>query len=396
MNSKKNVQTKLSREKCTGCALCANICPTKAVKMELDYKFSSTCVVNNDKCVECNKCIINCPQITSVEFKNPLGCYATYPNENCYNKSFSSGGAATLISKKFIELYNGVVCGCTWDEELNIAKHIIVDDIKDLYKFYGSKYVQSNIEDVYSKINNYIISNKKILFIGVPCQVAAILKKFNSENLYTMDLICHGTPPEHYLSEYIKSLPSYKSIKKVKFRGENDFWFTANDVNDKIIYKEFKDNDPYFNAFLKGAIYRDNCYDCKYAQIKRVSDITVGDFWELNRGDISYEGNISLVLTNSEHGDKLLKSTSSEMVIIKRCVEEAIKGNKQLSAPMDKNDLYYNFTNLLNQENNFINAFKKTLVYKDAIKNKKKVKKMKMKYKLKLFLQKIYLIKGAD
>lgn len=396
MLSKINVQTELTDIGCTGCGLCTIICPTGAIKLSLNKKMATVREVESDKCIECNKCVKSCPQIIDSYLNEPKSCYATFPVLKQRKKIYSSGGAAFLISMKFMEKYNGVVCGCTWDRGKRCAKHIVITRKEELGELCGSKYVQSDILSVFEEIKCYVERKTNVLFIGTPCQVDAILKYCQSEYLYTADLICHGTPPQSYLDAYIKKLPNYESIRDVRFRGEHDFWFTAKNDDNVEIYRSYKDCDPYFHAFLKGTIYRENCYECKYAQIKRVADITLGDFWELDRRKLMYSGNISLILGNTLKGEELINEASNLMIIEKRNIEEAIKGNLQLQSPMEKTAEQREFSELLEEYSNFMRAFKKSSVYKEAIANKKRMARNMRKHKMKMFLQNTNIIRGDD
>lgn len=396
MLSKINVQTELTDNGCTGCGLCTMVCPTGAVKLSLNKKMATVREVDNNKCVSCNKCVKYCSQIIDYELNKPKTCYAAFPVLEQRKAIYSSGGAASLISMKFMEKYKGVVCGCTWDKEKRCAKHVVITKKEQLGELCGSKYVQSDILSIFEEIKQYVDCKTNVLFIGTPCQVDAILRYCKSEYLYTVDLICHGTPPTSYLEDYIKSLPNCDSIKDIRFRGEQDFWFTAKNSDNVEVYRAYKDCDPYFHAFLKGTIYRENCYECKYAQIKRVADITLGDFWELDRGALMYSGNISLILENTLKGEELINEASDLMIIQKRDIEEAIKGNLQLQSPMEKTAEQREFGELLEEYSNFMSAFKKSSVYKEAIANKKRMARNMKKHKMKIFLQSIRIMRDND
>lgn len=391
---KVNVQTKLNSNSCTGCGLCTVICPTGAIELSFDKRLSTVRTVDDNKCISCNKCVKSCPQIVYSELNEPVACYASFPILEQRSQKYSSGGAASLIAKRFIQKHKGVVCGCAWDGKNRCAKHVVITEIDQLEKLCGSKYVQSDISGIYEDIKCYIDCKTEVLFIGTPCQVDAVAKYCKSEYLYTIDLICHGTPPASYLSDYIKTLPNYKEIKDIRFRGEHDFWFTAKNDQNNEIYCEYKDCDPYFHAFLKGTIYRENCYNCRYAQLKRVADITLGDFWELERNALTYLGNVSLILTNTTKGQKVVDESADLMIMEQRKIEEAIKGNLQLSAPMKRTLEQLEFTKMVEVHGDFISAFKKNAVYKEAIRNKRLMSFNMKKHKLKMFLENIGIIRG--
>ena len=386
-----NVQTQLHEENCTGCGLCSLICPVNAISLKSNDIATPVCRVN-EYCIECGKCIKLCPQLNQTSFYSPIKCYAAYPQKQYSDKMFSSGGAATLLARKFLEKYNGVVCGCTWDYREKCAKHVIVSSINDLALLCGSKYVQSDIQNVFSDIKYHEKRHKNILFIGTPCQVNAVKNYCNSEYLYTIDLICHGTPPANYLTEYINSLSVRNKIYDLRFRGERDFYLSIKDQKNKEIYCQYKDCDPYFHAFLEGTIYRENCYTCKYATLRRCGDITLGDFWGLERQDISYTGNISIILGNTNKGEELIHNTQEYLVLDERTVDDAVKGNLQLVAPMPVTERRNEFICYFEKTGSFIKAFKKTKTYKEAIKTKRRMNLKAQKHNLKLLLEKFKVI----
>ena len=370
-----NVQTGLKQGNCTGCGLCVTVCPYNAVVLNLNEYGIPVRSVLGEKCINCGKCVKYCPQINPICKSEPVDCFAEYPNENNHSIKYSSGGAATLIARAFIQKMNGYVCGCIWDTNDRKAKHIIVNNENELYRFCGSKYVQSDVGNSFGEIKKLIEQKEYVLFIGTPCQVAAMRKYTDSPYLFTIDLICHGTPPASYLKEYIDLLPKSNQISSISFRGEYDFWLTLWDKNSNLIRKTYKDDDPYFNAFLKGTFYRENCYECQYAQLNRVGDVTLGDFWGLERSGIQYKGNISLILTNNDKGYRLVSLADDIMKTERRSLEEAVKGNLQLSAPMAVSDDCKRFYENMRKSNDFISAFKQTDAYSQARISHKKRKK---------------------
>lgn len=384
-----NVQQRLDLNNCTGCGLCSLICPTNAIMLRENIQKALVRWIDQSRCIGCGKCVAFCPQITSKKMNYPIHCYASYPTREIDCSNFSSGGVATLIAEAFIEKKHGVVCGCAWNPVHRRAEHRLAMTVEEVKSFQGSKYVQSDIAVVLPQIKKCISEHIPVLFIGTPCQVDTVKKYCGLQGLYTADLICHGTPPASYLKEYIESLPRYKEIKQVRFRGKRDFWFSAEDNNNKLIYCAYKDDDPYFHAFLEGVFYRENCYSCQYAQINRTGDLTLGDFWGLDRSNINYEGNISLILCNTKAGKNLLSIAQNKMNLLDRTIEEAIRGNLQLSAPMPITEAHMEFQRLLEAKRDFMTAFRMTSTYQEALQSSKKrtinMKKAKIKKIIKRF-----------
>ena len=276
----------------------------------------------------------------------------------------------------------GIVFGAEWQGmEVIIGK---AENWVEAQRFAGSKYVESDLVPAIDQIRDLLQKKTNILFIGLPCQVAAIKKLVNSDNLYTADLICHGTPPSDYLIEYIKSLGILKT-SDIRFRGRQDFVLTIYDEDQKCVYKAGQHADPYFKAFLDGTIYKDSCYSCPYACSSRVGDVTLGDFWGINRETMQNktDGKISLVLVNTEKGKDLVEQISNDAVLEKRTLDEAIKQNKQLSSPCSETKERVRFKKNV-EKGGFVYALNKTASAKE-IKNRN-VFFTKLKRKIKIIL----------
>lgn len=367
------------KNKCTGCFACYNACPKNAIKLiENDFGFIYP-TIDRKKCINCNLCKKVCPQLidTKIERAKPQKTYAVYSNDIEIREKSTSGGAATSISKSFIE-NNGVVYGASNlfnNEEFNFKK---IDNIKDLYKIQGSKYIHCYIKDSYKLIKKDLLSGNKVLFIGTPCQVAG-LKSFlisNYENLYTVDIICHGVPSQRMLFEDLKL---YKIEKKdfeiIRFRDKKGFnlsiYKNYEDLEDnKPIKSVYANLDYFYKNFLRGNIYRDNCYECKYANDKRVADVTLGDFWGLDNNSKAYDNEkmgISVFLCNTSKGKELFNLIKENITYDERKLEEAKKNNEQLNKPMKKNKQYVLFKKYYNQKG-FLYTMKKMNLLKDYLK----------------------------
>ncbi len=310
-------------EECTGCFACLNVCPGKAITVATDRLGKTIPKIDENLCVNCGLCKKVCPNVNDLQLKKPHMAIAAWSKREEDVKRCSSGGAATVFSRNILNA-NGVVFGAA---SINHhVEHIKIDNINDLGYLRGSKYVQSFTGNTYSEVKDILETGKKVLYIGVPCQISG-LKSFlqhDYDNLITVDLICHGTPPFSYLDSYLNEC-NIKDWDTVSFRGEND-WNLTVCKNGDIIYKCYRDEDYYFKAFLDGLSYRDNCYKCKYARIERISDITIGDFWGIERATMTnkYEGRISLILLSTEKGKKFWEECCDDFVWEERSISEAV------------------------------------------------------------------------
>lgn len=340
-----------SKEECTGCYACYNICPKNAIKMEEDCYGNIYPIVDKNKCINCNLCQKVCPQINAkTKFNIPTKAIALYSTDSNIRKNSTSGGAATVFCKKIIE-EGGVVYGASNLFNNESFQFIRIDNILDLYKIQGSKYLHCYVKDSFKKLKEDLVDGKKVLFIGTPCQVAGLksflMKEYN--NLITIDIICHGVATQKLLFEDLKKYRISKNdFEIITFRDENGYNMRIfKDYNDfcnkKYIKSIYANQDSYFKNFLRGNIFRDNCFSCKYAQKGRVSDITIGDFWGLDKSCEIYDDEnkgISAVIPITKAGNKLINSILNDVIFEERSYEEVSKYNKQLNYPIKKNEKF--------------------------------------------------------
>lgn len=321
---------------CYGCMACVNICPQKCIDIKHDkLGFLYPSVKSN--CTNCGKCLRTCPANSPIPLNSPIETWAVWKKDKIELSKSSSGGAASAISESFIK-QKGIVYGCAFIPPFNI-KHIRCDSIQGTAILKGSKYVQSDIYDTYHLIKEDLKLNKKVLFIGTPCQVAGIKKYFhsNNSNLYTIDLICHGAPSIKLLKESIPTSILNGNIDNISFRKNIQYHFSIKS-NNKIIYERPLYNDLYLKGFFTSLFCRSSCYNCQFATSKRIGDITLGDFWGYNIKETNHDLSLgtSLCFTNTEKGQLLLNKTD-DICKRKGNIHNAINGNKPLNSPAKYN-----------------------------------------------------------
>ncbi len=325
---------------CTGCASCMNRCPKQCIEMKPDDLLGHLYpVIDNDKCINCGSCQKVCPANNKLMFRKPLTAYAGWDkSENEYITS-TSGGAASAFARYIIR-QGGVVYGCAILPNIEV-RHIRVDNMNDIFKLKGSKYVQSTIGMTYRSVKADLCQGRHVLFIGTPCQVAGV-KSFvgekNSDHLYTADLICHGTPPLAFLRKHILKKTMGQIPDQILFRQGAYLLLLL--LRGKELYRsslfEQRYEDIYYNAFFDGFSYRDSCHTCRYAQPNRVSDVTIGDFWGLEENlPLEHPHGCSVLLPITEKGLELVNGISDEFNLFERTVGEAVNGNDQLRHPKE-------------------------------------------------------------
>lgn len=346
---------------CTGCGLCKYICKREAIYLALNEVGEKIAYIDETKCSNCGMCKKYCPEHISPTLNEPKECYAAWNKDAIDYQSTSSGGLATLLSKHVINC-EGVVYGATMKND-GCVEHIRIDDIAQLENIKGSKYASSIIVDCFKMVKHDIEEGRKVLFIGTPCQTAAMTKVFSSyDNFFAVDLICHGTPPNIYFQEYLSSFNFEPSDDiKVTFRNKR-YWLTIK-KNGMTVYHKRYNKDPYFYAFMYNLIFRENCYGCQYSQSKRCSDITLGDFWGLNRDNKEIPEFVSCLLLNSKKGIKLFDGVKDLCMYEEREVSEAIAGNDNLKHPSirpKEKDIFNSYY----EKGGFENGLKHASVYK--------------------------------
>ena len=320
---------------CSGCSACKSICPRDAIKMEYDKKGFLVPVIDYDKCINCGMCKEVCQVNKKMNKFSQIKIYACKNKNENVRQTSSSGGIFEEFSKSIIAK-NGYVYGAAFDENLEV-EHKRIEDINGLEEIKKSKYVQSNMKDVIKDVKKALNEGKAVLFSGTPCQVQAvnILTRLVNDNLYTVDLVCHGVPSPQIFDKYKKYLEKEFNSKiiDVNFRWKDE----ASTQNIKIKFengKEYISNyrkgDIFYNLFLRDLVLRDVCYSCKFRDLDRVSDISIADFWGLDKGNYKdfYDGRgVSLVLVNTQKGLELFDSIKENMEYIEIEDKDFVKYN---------------------------------------------------------------------
>ena len=287
---------------CSGCMGCYNICPVGAISMQEDEEGFLFPVVDKEICTNCGLCKDCCPILNTTFHDRPGTCYAVMASDEVRMKS-SSGGVFTVIAE-YILAQGGYVCGAAFDENWSV-RHIIVDNVKDLDKLRGSKYVQSFIGDIYKNIKDLLNNRKTVLFTGTPCQVAGLTSFLGREytNLLTMDVVCHGVPNNKIWQKYLSCNFDKSAIKKINFRDKERNGWSCYTTTAILNNGEVVNSQSYFDGFNNNLYLRKSCSCCNFAQMNRCSDFTLADFWGI--WDIDSNMNdgkgTSLLLLNSDN-----------------------------------------------------------------------------------------------
>lgn len=348
---------------------CTLICPKHCIKV-IDSLNAMNAEIDESVCINCRLCEKVCPNVTKAETKTQIEWKQGWAEDRIRKKS-TSGGVASAIIESFIQS-GGYVASCLFKGGEFVFE--LTNDLDTAKKFAGSKYVKSNPKDIYREIQVRLKANR-VLFIGLPCQVAA-LNNFvqNKENLYTIDLICHGTPSLKLLDQYLNERGfELRELENVKFRTKTDMGLSVD--GKKINCPRVMDD--YLCAFLGSIDYTENCYSCQFASLERVSDVTLGDSWGTEYKSEEKKG-ISLILIQSQKGKKIIDQSELELKEVNR--DKAIAHNHQLSHPSILSPKRDKFMNLIKEGESFRKATFAVLP------------KMVIKQKIKFILIKLHFV----
>lgn len=332
---------------CAGCMACLEVCPKQAISIR-DSLDAYNAEIDEASCIHCDACFRVCHQNQEAELKEPILWKQGWAEKRADHENSSSGGLGAELIRNFLENH-GKVCTCCFRDGEFVFD--FVPSEADIPRYVGSKYVKSNPVGIYRKIKSCLSAGEEVLFIGLPCQVAAVRRFCGhrlSEKLYTVDLICHGTPSPKLLEQYLlESGYSLKWLQNVEFRRKSDFHLYM-DHQTKLPKRV---QDLYTAAFLKGLDYTENCYSCKYARLERGSDLTIGDSWGSELPEEEQSKGLSLILCQTEKGRQLLEAlhVHLEPVDLGRAAVE----NTQLRKPTPRPKERLRFYNSLKKTSSF-------------------------------------------
>lgn len=320
------------KSNCCGCSACVQICPKKCIKMKQDIEGFEYPSIDIAKCINCGLCEEICPvQNSKNEGNKILKAYVAYAKKEDIRLQSSSGGMFTLLSEEILNR-NGVIFGAAFDEKF-LVHHMAIDNKEDLSNLRGSKYLQSRIENTYFEAKQFLNDGRFVLYVGTACQIAG-LKEYlreNYEKLYTIDVLCHGVPSPKVWETYLRYQEKQHkaSVKSIFFRYKVNGWKTYSMQvlfrNSEKYEKIFK-NDYFMKLFLRDICLRPSCYDCKFKNLNRPADITIGDCWGIENYMPSMDDNkgTSVVLIHSKNGQKLFDTLKNQIVYNEAEVDKAL------------------------------------------------------------------------
>ena len=320
---------------CTGCTACASACLKSCITMtENEYGFLRP-VIDSEFCISCGLCEKVCPIVNPLALEpNTPKAYAAYSKNEAIRLDSSSGGVFTEIARSVLQ-YGGAVYGAAYNEQFEVI-HICVENEENIAKLRGAKYAQSDLGRTFVKIKQRLDTGRKVLFSGTPCQVSG-LKAFlckDYENLLTVDFVCHSVPSPMAWREYVKYRSAQDNNSElpvaINLRSKETGWSRYQYSNrftypSGAVHTEKSGESLYMKLFVGGYINRESCKNCRFKGYKRISDLTIGDFWGIWDVVPEMDDNkgTSVVLIQSAKGEALIDSVRNRLIIKLVTLEEA-------------------------------------------------------------------------
>jgi coenzyme F420-reducing hydrogenase beta subunit len=321
------------------------VCPNSAIAMQRDAEGFDYPVVDPSRCVDCGHCIAVCPMVEAPGddgYRVAPKAYACWHQDAAIRAASSSGGVFTALAEQVLS-ERGTVFGAAFCDGLAAVRHVPARTPEDLGPLRGSKYVQSSTVEALDQVRGELANGRRVLFSGTPCQVAGLRKLVGTANgrLVTCDLVCHGVPSPGVFADYVaeQCREHGSEMTALDFRDKAQGW------NFPRVRQRFADGrvverrpweDAFTHGFYRGAFLRPACYVCPFAQLPRVADVTLADFWGVGMRYPAYDDNkgTSLILANTERGEALLQACAGRVFRAECTLESATVRNRHISRPV--------------------------------------------------------------
>lgn len=313
---------------CTGCLLCKEICPNNAINIKRDALGFIYPQISEDKCVKCNACEEICASIVTEKKSVALESRRYYAainfNRDIVKKS-GSGGTFYALAEAFVKK-GGSIYGAAFQTGFKVL-HERVDNAESLIRLMGTKYTQSYIAKVYAQIAADLTKDLPVLFVGTPCQCAAVrayLKRtiISDAKLYVVDIFCHGVFSPQIWQEYIELLEKKfgEKIVYISFRDKDKGWrnkYLKVTTETKDISNFCNNHASVLRIYEQNISLRESCYQCPYMCLERVGDLSIGDFWGIERVAPKLDRNtgVSAVIVNNHKGEWMIENIKDTMML---------------------------------------------------------------------------------
>lgn len=320
------------KSKCVGCEACSQVCPQQCISMDEDDEGFLYPIVDSKLCIGCSLCEKVCPVIQhETKSKNETEIvYAVKNRDENIQYTSASGGAFSALVDWILER-GGVVFGARYNERFEV-EHGEGSTTEECLRFRGSKYVQSKIGSTYVRVKERLKNGDLVLFSGTPCQVAGLklYLRREYENLYTVDIICHGVPSPKVFRDYISFVERKGELSAINMRYKGKGWLNSETL---LVYKNGiqvcgdADSSLWGKLYFKHYITRPSCHCCRYVNFNREGDLTLADFWgiENKHADFYDPKGVSLLLVRAGKGEQLFNQIKTAFSVLESNTEECLQ-----------------------------------------------------------------------
>ncbi|MBD8982500.1 MAG: 4Fe-4S dicluster domain-containing protein [Bacteroides cellulosilyticus] len=331
------------KRNCCGCNACYDVCPKDAITLSTDIEGFWYPRVDIDKCINCGLCERTCPQLhietlKKNDFEYPVCFAAIHKNIEVRFGSTTGGLFSALAEQMYRE--GGYVGGAIYNKDFSVS-HFISNNPSDLTLLRQSKYSQSQTCGIYKEVKRLLVAGEKVLICGTPCQMAALRRFLNKdyENLIIVDFICKSITSPKFYAKYLDYWERKVGSQLIsfKFKDKELGWRSLvkrfDFKNGKTMYSRAQDNDLYSMAYHGNIVSRPSCYSCQFKGFPRMSDITIADFWGVEKytylKDIDDNAGTSAVMCNSSKGLAFYKKLKN-ITSLETTIEKILPGNPAL------------------------------------------------------------------
>ena len=316
LRGNQNMNEIISKELCTGCNACSSICPRNAIIMREDYQGFKYPVINNSLCVNCGLCKkycpVNCFDESTSNVSSEISTHA-YRSNGDRRLDCSSGGVFFDLAYNWIEYEKGIVIGAAFNDYF-MLEHRVASKLDEIEPLIGSKYLQSDLNNVFKTIKEYLDSGVKVLFFGLTCQVEGILSYTNcNKDLFCVDLICMGVPSPKVWKYYLMTFFDVENIKRINYKDKELGWHRFSfrvERKDGTVFTQPGVDNYFMQCMFKGYSLRASCFNCKYKCQNKKSDLTIADCWgsEHFANEMDDNKGLSMIISHSDKGEYLVES----------------------------------------------------------------------------------------
>lgn len=344
-------------EECCGCHACRTVCPRGCIEMVADREGFLYPQIDKTICTDCGICQKVCPMTSAPRQGEPPIAFAAWNRDDAIRAVSSSGGVFNALMRQTLQ-QNGVVFGAAFDETITL-RHMAVLTEAESKKLRGAKYLQSVIGDAYQEVRSYLRQGRRVLFSGTPCQIAGLYSYLGRDdsNLLTCDLVCHGVPSPKVFAAYQAAMERRHGAKvqRIAFRRKDFGWkrySVALSFDNATEYRRVLTDDPFMLGFLRNTYLRPSCHTCHFSRLPRVADISLGDFWGVGDHHPEWDNDkgTSLILVQTEKGQKAFDTCRDVLVVHKANLEVAIRSNPCITGSVppgkDRNAFFYDLERL--------------------------------------------------